>query len=429
MRFRLSLLVLLLGAIVLPTPPRAYSLPCEPLLGNAFEARFGNLEGRIGMAVFDSRTGCVDTRLAEESFGTASVHKVEVLATLLLAAQDDRRPLTPFERGLARPMITTSDSPATTRLRDHLGGNSALGSFYDRIGMTATTTRSDWGNTTTTPLDQLHLLRVLLLDEGELDAQRTSLAWRFLRRVTGSQQWGVLSGAFDPSSVAMKNGFWSYDGGRTYRINSVGVIDDPSGRYAVVILSDSWPTMQRGIEVVDDIGRWINARLATPQPGCDQPTLVGTGDDDVLVGTPGPDVIDGRGGNDVLRGRGGDDILCGGIGDDILIGGAGDDVLRGGRGADQLFGKRGHDILLGGSGPDVLSGGAGRDAEWGGPGGDELRGGRDMDWLYGGPGNDSLDGGTTDDLFVGGPGGGDHCAGVTVYLDDWPLHGGCEAID
>ena len=45
-----------------------------------------------------------------------------------------------------------------------------------------------------------------------------------------------------------------------------------------------------------------------------EPTIIGTGGDDVITGTPGPDVIHGLGGDDVVYGGGGADLICGGVG-------------------------------------------------------------------------------------------------------------------
>ena len=47
-----------------------------------------------------------------------------------------------------------------------------------------------------------------------------------------------------------------------------------------------------------------------------EPTILGTGGDDVLTGTPGRDIIHGLGGRDLIDGRGGDDVIC--RGDDSL---------------------------------------------------------------------------------------------------------------
>ena len=94
-----------------------------------------------------------------------------------------------------------------------------------------------------------------------------------------------------------------------------------------------------------------------------QPTILGTSDDDEIAGTSGPDVIHGLGGDDVIHGLGGNDVICGGSGDDLLwgdagndrlVGGGGDDTLSGGDGNDALRGQRNRDALSGGTGDDVI---------------------------------------------------------------------------
>jgi uncharacterized protein YkwD len=92
-----------------------------------------------------------------------------------------------------------------------------------------------------------------------------------------------------------------------------------------------------------------------------QPTILGTSDDDVITGTNGPDVIHGLGGNDTIHGLGGNDIICGGPGDDLLWGDAGNDRLAAGRGEDALYGGDGNDVLRGRRNSDTASGGPGED--------------------------------------------------------------------
>ena len=90
-----------------------------------------------------------------------------------------------------------------------------------------------------------------------------------------------------------------------------------------------------------------------------QPTILGTSDDDEITGTNGPDVIHGLGGDDIIHGLGGDDIICGGPGNDLLFGDSGDDRLIAGRGEDGLAGGDGDDVLRGRRDLDTVSGGAG----------------------------------------------------------------------
>jgi predicted extracellular nuclease len=99
-----------------------------------------------------------------------------------------------------------------------------------------------------------------------------------------------------------------------------------------------------------------------------EPSIIGTGGDDVLSGTNGPDVIMGLDGDDVITGLNGDDVICGGAGDDQLSGGNGDDILLGGFRDDLIVGGNGADDLIGGPGWDQLLQGRGHGEETqGGP--------------------------------------------------------------
>lgn len=92
-----------------------------------------------------------------------------------------------------------------------------------------------------------------------------------------------------------------------------------------------------------------------------EPTILGTGGDDIIYGTDGPDVIHGLSGDDTIYGAKGNDVICGGGGHDILKGEAGHDILIGSWGNDTLYGFWGNDRLKGGSATDTLYGGAGTD--------------------------------------------------------------------
>src|SRR5205809_732409 len=79
--------------------------------------------GRVSVAVADHGSGLVATYHANLRFETASIVKVDVLATLLLVAQDAHRELTQTERSLARQMIGESDNDAADDLWEAVGGS------------------------------------------------------------------------------------------------------------------------------------------------------------------------------------------------------------------------------------------------------------------------------------------------------------------
>ena len=124
----------------------------------------------FSVAVLDARTGERYSYRGAERYETASVVKVQVLACLLLTAQDAGRELTSAELSLAKLMIRNSDNNATTALFRQLGRVSGVSACNKRLGLTSTTVRPAWGETQTTVDDQVKLLSELVDEKGPLDA-------------------------------------------------------------------------------------------------------------------------------------------------------------------------------------------------------------------------------------------------------------------
>ncbi|MFD0392492.1 serine hydrolase [Streptomyces nogalater] len=78
-------------------------------------------------------------RGADRAYDTASIVKVDILAALLLQAQDAGRPLSKTERDLAEPMIRRSDNAAADALWRRIGRASGLAAANERLGLTSTT--------------------------------------------------------------------------------------------------------------------------------------------------------------------------------------------------------------------------------------------------------------------------------------------------
>jgi Ca2+-binding RTX toxin-like protein len=100
----------------------------------------------------------------------------------------------------------------------------------------------------------------------------------------------------------------------------------------------------------DDAGR------TTVGTACDNPTIVGTTDDEVLHGTERRETIDVivlYAGDDISYGLEGVDRICGGRDDDFLSGDQNRDWLLGGPGRDTLWGYGGADHVYGGRGHDT----------------------------------------------------------------------------
>lgn len=160
----------------------ALAAAVEPLLADAGDAE-------LSVAVLDTGSGARAV-YGDGAFDTASIVKVDILAALLLGAQDDKRALTAVERGYATAMIERSDNASATALLRAIGGPEALDAANERLGLTGTAAAHAWGLTRTTAADQLTLLKAVFGTESELsEASRTYLQG-LMGQVEADQQWG-----------------------------------------------------------------------------------------------------------------------------------------------------------------------------------------------------------------------------------------------
>jgi hypothetical protein len=206
----------------------------------------------FSVAVLDATTGQRYAFRGSEKYETASVVKVQVLACLLLDAQDDDRELTASELSRAKAMIRLSDNDATTSLFQQLGQARAISRCNKRLGLTSTTVNQAWGLTRTTVNDQVKLLSELVDKKGPLDADSRRTAFTLMNTVDESQTWGVPAVATGGETTTVKNGWLSRstEGGR-WIINTVGRVSGDDVNVSIAVLSHGHGTMDGGIAVVE----------------------------------------------------------------------------------------------------------------------------------------------------------------------------------
>lgn len=158
----------------------------EPLLADAGTAA-------LSVAVLDSagRTRAVYGG-ADATYDTASIVKVDILAALLLRAQDEKRALTTGEHAHAVAMIERSDNDSATALLAAVGGAAGLDAANERLGLTSTTAAQAWGLTRTTAADQLTLLEAVFGTDADAGLSEESRACvrGLMAQVEADQQWG-----------------------------------------------------------------------------------------------------------------------------------------------------------------------------------------------------------------------------------------------
>jgi hypothetical protein len=203
--------------------------------------------GRLAVGVTDISTGVTAVYGGLMGFHTASIVKVDILASLLLAGQEDGIPLSDGDADLASQMIETSSDDAASDLWADIGGGGGLAEANETFGLRHTTPGPGgyWGLTTTTVGDQLRLLRVLTTRHSPLDARSRDYALDLMRNVIAGQNWGVSAAASPGSVLALKNG-WLPDP-ELWVINSMGVVNHDGQRLLIVVLSSGQPTEAAGI--------------------------------------------------------------------------------------------------------------------------------------------------------------------------------------
>ncbi|KHD78298.1 hypothetical protein MB27_05505 [Actinoplanes utahensis] len=216
----------------------------------------------FSVAVHDRTTGQTYAYRGAEKYETASVVKVQVLACLLLTAQDAGRKLTTNEKSLADKMIRYSDNAATTSLYGKVGRINGLTACNKRLGLTQTKVSSSWGLTRTTVADQVRLLTQLVSDGGGLTAASRAYAHQLMSTVAPDQDWGVPAAAKDGEDATVKNGWLQRSTeNNLWIINSVGRITGDGTDVSIAVLTHANKTMDGGIGHVEKVAALTRTHL------------------------------------------------------------------------------------------------------------------------------------------------------------------------
>jgi hypothetical protein len=212
----------------------------------------------FSVAVLDKKTGQLYAYRGTEKYDTASIVKAQILACMLLHAQDADRDPTSGEMALAKPMIRLSDNNAATSLFQHVGARSGVTKCNKRLGLTQTVVNSSWGLTRTTADDQVKLLSELVDTKGPLDAGSRKTAFTLMSTVSSAQDWGIPSIGKPGEITTVKNG-WdtrSADGG-LWAINTIGRVTTADGdvNVSVAVLSHDNRSMNGGIALVQKVAK------------------------------------------------------------------------------------------------------------------------------------------------------------------------------
>jgi len=245
-----------LPAVTAPTVAAPVPAPAPPpvapaqVVGDAVASWHGAEDGHLAVVVSDLSTGRTSTYGdSDHAFATASIVKVDILATLLLQERDG---LSSRQREVAGRMIRQSSNGAASTLWKQIGREKGLATANATFGLTGTTggTRGRWGATTTTTADQLRLLQVVFTDDSPLTPEARTYVQTLMGGVAHDQDWGVSAADSRGDTHAhVKNGWLPRTGG--WAVTSVGKVEHEGHPLLVAALSDGGATEQKGIDAVE----------------------------------------------------------------------------------------------------------------------------------------------------------------------------------
>jgi hypothetical protein len=222
--------------------------------------------GVVTAAVQDLRTGQTWTYHPGDREQTGSIIKVDILETLLRQTQLSRAPLSSGQVGLVQGMIESSDNDDAQDLWSIVGQSTGISAYDAKAGLTGTVPNTEgyWGETTTSALDQIRLLRELVRKHTLLDVAFKHYELGLMEHVEPDQAWGVSGGVPSTVNIALKNGWLPLTTDTDWEINSIGRIKGDGRRYLIAILTAHDPSEAYGISTTERISSIVWSDLGSP---------------------------------------------------------------------------------------------------------------------------------------------------------------------
>jgi hypothetical protein len=221
-------------------------------------------DGQVTVAVDDLATGAEAAYGGKQEFVTASIVKVDILATLLYQAQQADQQLSPDEQALATTMIENSNDDAASDLYADVGGAQAVDQANQVFGLSETTAGAGpyWGLTETTADDQIQLLRLVFTQPSVLTTQARTYIQDLMTQVEADQQWGIPAAADGGTQFMVKNGWLPDPTTGLWEINSIGEVVHDGQRMLIAVLSEGNATEDSGISLVQTVAETAAAAVA-----------------------------------------------------------------------------------------------------------------------------------------------------------------------
>ncbi|MGC1419975.1 MAG: serine hydrolase [Acidimicrobiales bacterium] len=215
-----------------------------------------NRKNLVTAAVYDVDSGRTYVYNPGVHERTASMVKIDILASLLWDDQEDGHSMTARELLLASKMIEQSNNGAADRLWSDIGGRDALDSFNSLIGFRQTIPSYSWGDIETTPRDQLQLLKAIVLPNRILNAASRKYEMGLMEDVDPGERFGLGWGSPPRVTVGLKDGYYP-EATTGWQINTSGFVMYAGRLYLATIMCANNPDETYGIGTVTTLSRLI----------------------------------------------------------------------------------------------------------------------------------------------------------------------------
>lgn len=182
----------------------------------------------------------------------ASMVKIDILANLLYEDQMKDVSISKKDAVLATTMIEFSNNKAAQKLWVQTGQLPASEKFNELIGLSQTESSWGWGDTETTPRDQLQLLKAITLPNAILTTASRTYEESLMQNVSGWQRFGIPTAVPSTAIVGVKNG-WYPETLTGWQINTAGYVHVGKCFYLAVVMTAKNPNEDYGLDTVNTI--------------------------------------------------------------------------------------------------------------------------------------------------------------------------------
>lgn len=218
--------------------------PPQPLcaLSPSAETETYSLDGRLGVAVVDTRTGALWSGGEQEAFTLHSISHLVLAFAAAMQFSDEGVDSAEELHTLLYPLVVRGEGWAARRVWNWLGGANSVYEFYLRVRAEQLVSGVDhnlWGRSRGRVEDVARMLSSVT-SSPELSPAMRGTVYELMSLTWSASAWrGVVFPMFSGWQVASETG-WYIPEWRVFQIHQVFILIDPSGeeRYVIAVMYD-----------------------------------------------------------------------------------------------------------------------------------------------------------------------------------------------